>query len=81
VCQWPTISKGTPTTRKFIIHNAPITAMPILLPAAGGKKAGYTTSVCLQGVDNRTGSCHAFGITGGAIRVGDYKLLVSHVGR
>lgn len=23
--QWPTISKGTPTTRRFIIHNVPIT--------------------------------------------------------
>eukprot|EP00041_Stephanoeca_diplocostata_P021465 m.500594 g.500594 ORF g.500594 m.500594 type:complete len:337 (+) comp21835_c0_seq1:188-1198(+) len=36
---------------------------------------------CLSAVDNRTGSCHAFGVTGGAIRVGDYKLVVSHVGR
>jgi hypothetical protein len=90
VDQWPTISTGTPTTRTFIVHNVPITATPILLPSqqlhggavdAGSGRAEYTTSVCLQGVDNRTGACHAFGTTGGAIRVGDYKLLVSHVGR
>ena len=29
----------------------------------------------------RRGRCHAFGVTGGAIRIGDYKLLVSHPGR
>ena len=79
VDQWPTISKGTPTTRKFIIHNVPITADPVLLPPGeDGKAGGFTTSVCLSAVDNRTGPCHAFGVTGGAIRVGDFKLLVSH---
>lgn len=30
--QWPTIAHGKPTTRKFIIHNVPITADPVLLP-------------------------------------------------
>ena len=30
--QWPTIAHGKPTSRKFIIHNVPITADPVLLP-------------------------------------------------
>jgi hypothetical protein len=30
--------------------------------------------------DQCTG-CHAFGVTGGAIRLGDFKLLVTHPGR
>ena len=86
VDQWPTISTGAATPRKFIIHNLPITADPVLLqPGPDGKGGGYSTSVCLSGVDSRAGAgkggCHAFGVTGGAIRVGDYKLLVSHVGR
>ena len=76
--QWPTISKGAATTRKFIVHNLPITADPVALtPGPDGKGGGYSTSVCLSAVDNRTGPCHGFGMTGGAIRVGDYKLLVS----
>ena len=79
VDQWPTISLGTPTTRKFIIHNVPITATPVdLPPGPGGKGGGWSTSTCLSSVDNRTGGCHGFGLTGGAIRVGDFKLLVSH---
>ena len=75
VDQWPTISRGMPTTRASIVHNMPVVATPVRL--AGG---GYSTSACLSAVDNRTGPCHAFGVTGGAVRVGDYKLLVSHVG-
>ena len=78
VDQWPTISKGAATTRKFIVHNLPITADPVALtPGPDGKGGGFSTSVCLSAVDNRTGPCHGFGMTGGAIRVGDYKLLVS----
>ena len=50
----------------------------LLPPDPKTGRGGYTTSVCLSNVDNRTGSCHAFGVTGGAIRVGDFKLLVSH---
>lgn len=79
VDQWKTIATGAPTARKFIIHNVPITARPIAISVTKKNvtKQSYTTSVCLSAVDNRTGLCHAFGVTGGAIRVGDFKLLVS----
>lgn len=82
VDQWPTIATGIKTTRTMVIHNVPIVAVAVLIPPIKpGAKPGYSTSTCLSAVDNRTGPCHAFGVTGGAIRVGDYKLLVSHPGR
>jgi hypothetical protein len=83
--QWPTISKGSPTPRKFIIHNVPITARPLEINTTdrrtGKPTTAMTTSVCLSNVDNRTGLCHPFGVTGGAIRLGDFKLLVTNPGR
>jgi hypothetical protein len=58
--QWPTISKGISTPRKFIVHNVPITARPVQIKNTTDRRTGkpttaITTSVCLSNVDNRTG--------------------------
>ena len=34
----------------------------------------------LGGATGPGGGCHAFGVTGGAIRVGDWKLMITHPG-
>ena len=49
----------------------PVNAPPLPITAF------HCFSVCLSAVDNRTGPCHAFGVTGGAVRVGDwYEYIV-----
>jgi hypothetical protein len=84
VDQWLTISKGAPTKRTFIMHNCPITAVPVWVPSTdrktGKPSTAISTSACLSNVDNRTGLCHGFGLTGGALRMGDFKLLITNPG-
>eukprot|EP00912_Choanoflagellata_sp_UC4_P002485 UC4_evm3s1573 len=77
--QWDVLSNSAKTNRTYIIHNVPVVAKPIILNISG--KQVISTSTCLSHIDNRTGPCHAFGITGGAIRVGEYKLLITYAGK
>eukprot|EP01065_Artemidia_motanka_P007369 TRINITY_DN1365_c0_g1_i1.p1 TRINITY_DN1365_c0_g1~~TRINITY_DN1365_c0_g1_i1.p1 ORF type:complete len:628 (+),score=148.49 TRINITY_DN1365_c0_g1_i1:51-1934(+) len=70
--QWDVIAQGAATTRTMIIHNLPSRVEPT--PIAGG---GYDTSTCLDHVDPSLPVCHAFGLVGGALRSGDWKLVWS----
>eukprot|EP00051_Salpingoeca_urceolata_P005613 m.74920 g.74920 ORF g.74920 m.74920 type:complete len:551 (+) comp14460_c0_seq5:510-2162(+) len=74
--QWDVIAHGAPTNRTFIAHNVPTGAKPVQL-----EDGSWTTSTCLSNVDNRTGPCHGFGMTGGALRKGSWKLLVTYPGK
>ena len=73
---WDAIARGAPSPRTSIVHNAPIGR-----PVANGSM--WTTGACMSGVDPAVGGfggCHAFGVTGAALRLGDFKLLVTHNG-
>ena len=77
---WPVIARGAPSPRMSIVHNAPVGARPVL--AANGSGA-WSTSSCMSFVDAAVdgfGGCHPFGITGAALRLGDFKLLITHNG-
>ena len=74
---WPVIAAGAPSPRTSIIHNAPVGAVPVLI----NNGSAWSTSTCISGVDpsvDALGGCHAFGITGAALRLGDYKLLITN---
>jgi hypothetical protein len=74
---WDVIARGAPSPRTSIVHNAPVGRV-----VANGSM--WTTGACMSGVDPAVGGfggCHAFGITGAALRLGDFKLLVTHNGR
>lgn len=76
--QWETIASGgaTVTTRATLAHNVPGKAQAVLLNATSHS---YGTSTCIDSVDAdgrlTPGACHGFGIVGGAIRKGSYKLV------
>lgn len=83
--QWAVMHDDRPTDRTFIIHNMPVHATPVNM----GNKTHpvWTTSACMTAVDNRTiehagpgAGCHPFGVTGAAVRKGDYKLLITYAG-
>ena len=74
--QWQVLAAGAVTERITIFHNVPVGAAPVLEP----NSSSYTTSACLSHVDNRTGPCGGFGLTGGAMRKGDWKLLTTFPG-
>ena len=76
--QWDVIANGAKTKRTTIFHNVPVGAAPVLID--GNRSLGYETTSCLSRVDNRTGPCHPFGVTGGAIRKGEFKLLTTYPG-
>jgi arylsulfatase B/arylsulfatase I/J len=74
---WPTIAVGAASPRTSIVHNAPVGAVPVLI----NNGSAWSTSTCISGVDpavNALGGCHAFGITGAAVRLGDFKLLITN---
>jgi arylsulfatase A-like enzyme len=74
---WDTIAHGAPSPRTSIVHNAPVGTAPVQ------NGTTWTTSSCMSGVDPAVGGyggCHAFGVTGDAVRVGDMKLLVTYNG-
>jgi hypothetical protein len=75
--QWNVISTGASNQRTTIFHNVPVGAAPVLI---GNGSQGYGTSSCLSYVDSRTGVCHPFGVTGGAIRKNEWKLLTTFPG-
>ena len=75
--QWNVLSKAATNARQTIFHNVPVGAAPVLI---GNGSQGYATSSCLSYVDNRTGECHPFGVTGGAIRKNEWKLLTTFPG-
>ena len=76
--QWDVISRGATNQRTTVFHNVPVGAAPVLI---GNGSQGYGTSSCLSFVDNRTGACHPFGVTGGAIRKNEWKLLTTFPGQ
>lgn len=76
--QWDVLASGAQTKREFIFHNVPVGSKPVPYQVNG--KTAYTTSACMSGVDNRTGTCHPFGVTGGAMRKGAFKLLITYPG-
>ena len=78
--QWPTLSRGLPTPRTTIFHNVPVGAAPVPFINPKTNQIEYSTSSCLSYVDNRTGPCHGFGLTGGAIRKNEWKLLTTYPG-
>ena len=78
--QWKTLSAGDPTPRTTIFHNVPVGAAPVAFVDPKTNKTSYNTSACLFHVDNRTGPCHGFGLTGGAIRKNEWKLLTTYPG-
>lgn len=65
--QLEVLRHNVPSNRTFVIHNVPV----------GSVKQGQSTSTCL--VPPSMGNCSFFGITGGAIRVGDWKLLTTGI--
>ena len=85
VDQWDVIAAGgaSKTTRESIMHCiVSDRARPVRVPANSGAGANrgesWSTGSCLDSVDpSIKGGCHAFGIIGGAIRVGNLKLLLS----
>eukprot|EP00039_Didymoeca_costata_P006969 m.95015 g.95015 ORF g.95015 m.95015 type:complete len:649 (-) comp13473_c0_seq4:141-2087(-) len=74
--QWDVMRGVAETNRTTIFHNVPVVAKPIPLNISG--RTQYSTSTCMSYVDNRTGTCHPFGVTGGAMRYKDFKLLITH---
>jgi arylsulfatase A-like enzyme len=70
VDQWDVLSKGTKTKRDGIIHNfVPADFKPV---KRNGK---WVSPSCMKEIDGRVEDCHIFGIVGGALRKGDYKLV------
>ena len=79
--QWASIASGgaIATTREILAHNVPAKASPVLVNATSNK---YGTSTCISYVDAdehrlKPDACGGFGIVGGAIRKGKYKLVWS----
>ena len=71
--QWSCITDDTPTERDFILHNIPVIAKPVVFNATAHK---WTTSTCMTAVDPAAAECGTFGLIGGAVRKGDFKLVV-----
>eukprot|EP01060_Flectonema_neradi_P036748 TRINITY_DN716_c0_g1_i1.p1 TRINITY_DN716_c0_g1~~TRINITY_DN716_c0_g1_i1.p1 ORF type:complete len:628 (+),score=143.83 TRINITY_DN716_c0_g1_i1:42-1925(+) len=65
--QWTSITTNAATNRTMIIHNLP--------SKTAWTNGSTTTCVANAFPDSIKGGCPNFGITGGAIRVGDLKLL------
>ena len=61
--------------RNAIFHEVPARARPVNV--GNVTNPAWSTTSCFSRFDSRVGICHPFGVTGGAIRVGDYKLLVT----
>jgi hypothetical protein len=80
--QWEVLAGRATTNRTAIYHNVPAHVAPVLVNVTvhGKQESVYSTSTCMSYVDNRTGPCASFGATGGAIRVGDFKLLTTFDG-
>jgi hypothetical protein len=81
--QWEVLAGRDITKRISIFHQVPIGGKAIRIMDTTDRKnddVNYTSSMCMHWVDNRTFPCSIFGITGGAIRHGDYKLLITYPG-
>lgn len=80
--QWKVLQGWETTNRTTIFHQVPVGAKPINTGEIDPKtnETIWTTSMCMHLVDNRTYQCSPFGVTGGALRHGDYKLLITHAG-
>ena len=80
VDQWDVFASGgtRATNRTEVLHAVIQSAVrPTRVNTSKGTEVG-STSTCLDGVDpSIDGGCHAFGIVGGAIRVGALKYLVN----
>eukprot|EP00662_Eupelagonemidae_sp_cell21_P036636 gene36636-1210_t len=70
VDEWDVVATGAAAVRDVIIHNCPARS------AAVEVNGTWDTTTCMTAVDpEQAAPCHAFGITGGAIRKGPWKLL------
>lgn len=79
--QWETLkNESIETNRTTIFHNVPVGAKPVWIGKDDKGRPKYSNSMCMQYVDNRTGPCATFGLTGGAMRHCQWKLLVTHNG-
>ena len=80
--QWNVLTGQEDANRTTIFHQVPVVAQPVDTGAVNPKsnKTIWTTSMCMHNVDNRTYQCSPFGVTGGALRHGDYKLLITYPG-
>jgi len=76
--QWDVLANGAKTNRTTIFHNVPVGAKPVMITV--NNKSVLSSSSCMYYVDPRVGSCHPFGVTGGAMRSGDFKLLITFDG-
>uniref|UniRef100_A0A7S3YUY0 Apple domain-containing protein n=1 Tax=Lotharella globosa TaxID=91324 RepID=A0A7S3YUY0_9EUKA len=78
--QWEALQRNSRDgPRKVIYHNVVPTGLEIV-NRGNATHPEYTSNTCMKRVDPRVNSCHAYGATGAAIRVGDIKLLVTHNG-
>eukprot|EP00656_Telonema_subtile_P016444 TRINITY_DN18687_c0_g1_i4.p1 TRINITY_DN18687_c0_g1~~TRINITY_DN18687_c0_g1_i4.p1 ORF type:complete len:417 (+),score=65.96 TRINITY_DN18687_c0_g1_i4:275-1525(+) len=76
VDQWQVLQSGgsAPAARTEIMHGV-VSAQARAVKLASGD---WSMGSCLDAVDpSIVGGCHAFGAIGGAIRVGDFKFLLS----
>jgi arylsulfatase A-like enzyme len=76
--QWDVFAGRVTTNRTTIFHQVPVGAKPVKLGIDTNGKVQYTTSMCMHHVDPRiTVPCSPFGVTGGAIRHDNWKLLIT----
>eukprot|EP00659_Diplonema_papillatum_P009324 gene9324-14455_t len=68
--QWSVLANNTATDRKMIIHNVPAKSKYVNITGQA------STSTCIgPTLESSIEGCHVFGITGGAIRVEEFKLV------
>ena len=74
---------GAANEPDVVDRHAPCVVRPSVQVQDAGphrNETGWSTTACLSHVDNRTGPCAGFGLTGGAMRKGEWKLLTTYPG-